>query len=190
MLIVGLTATLPKTASTATQITGFTLPVSAMQCNAFLMQADSDLSNQRSIRYFLKQKGYHSLFFVIRFHALSYFISCTYLPDLAPAYGALFCLRMFYMDLSDTVTRCYVLFCSVLLNSARRLAARHAMTGTGSNRYRAGLTGTGLTMPGRTRMGRICSSDWGDIATGPRILRCAALCVSAASGWGLRWLEG
>ena len=190
MLIVGLTATLPKTASTAMLITGFTLPVSAMPCHTFWMQADSDLSNQRSIRYSLKQKGYHCLTFVIRFHALSYFMSCTYLPDLAPAYGALFCLRMFYMDLSDTVTQCYVLFCSVLLNSVRRLAARHAMTETGSNRYRAGLTGTVMALPMRTRTGRICSSVWGDIATGPRILRCAALCVSAASGWGLRWLAG
>ena len=190
MLIVGLTATLPKTASTATLITGVTLPVSPMLCHAFWMQADSDLSNQRSIRYFLKQKGYHHLTFVIRFHALSFFMSCTYLPDLAPAYGTLFCMRMFYMDLSDTVSQCYVLFCSVLLNSARRLAARHAMTGTGSNQYSAGLTGTGMAMPMRTGTGLFCSSVWGDIATGPRILRCAALCVSAASGWGLRWLEG
>ena len=147
MLIVGLTATLPKTDCTVTLITGFTLPVSAMQCNAFWMQSDSDLSNQRSIIYFLKQKGYHHLTFVIRFHALSYFMSCTYLPDLAPAFGALFCLRMFYMDLPDTVTQCYVLFCSVLLNSDRRLAARHAMTGTVSNRYRAGLTDTGQSRP-------------------------------------------
>lgn len=147
MLIVDLTATLPKTASTTTLITGFTLPVSAMPCNAFWMQADSDLSNQRSIRYFLKHKGYHSLVFVIRLHALSFFMSFTYLPDLAPAYGALCCLRMFYMDLSDTVTQCYVLFCSVLLNSSRRLAARHAMIRTESNRYRAGLTGAGQSRP-------------------------------------------
>ena len=160
MLIVGLTATLPKTASTAMLITGFTLPVSAMPCHTFWMQADSELSNQCNTRYSLKQKGYHSLVFVIRLHALSFFMSFTYLPDLAPAYEALFCLRMFYMDLSDTVSQCYVLFCIVLLNSDRRLAARHAMIGTGSNRYRAGLTGTGQSRPTwacRTGPGRVGS---------------------------------